>query len=112
MEFVMHYTLIVSKDVAIPPQDFVAKWNADPACRAVASASVDYSMKSVYEPGAACAPLPALEMFAKDVTVYTFYELIKAVLGKQPGCTPTEIIQLEKPNGTRVLLVKRAEAGI
>ncbi len=112
MEFVMHYMLVVSKDVAIPPQEFVAKWNADPPCRAVARASVNYSTKSIYEPGAAGAPLPVLETLAVDVATTTFYDLIKVILCKQRGHKSTEIIQLEKPNGTRVLLVKGTDAKI
>ena len=109
MEFVMHYMLVVSKDVAIPPQEFVAKWNADPTCRVVARASIDYSTKSVYEPNAAGSPLPVLETFACDVATAPFYELIKIILCKPRGHKPTEIIQLEKPNGARVLLIKGAE---
>jgi len=118
MGCVMNYVLVVSKDLAIPLQDFVARWNADPTCRAVARASVDYSTKSVYAP---CAvPLPALELFEEDAAIYPFYELIQTVLCKQPvckqavckpaACKSTEITQFEKPNGARVLLVKAAEA--
>ena len=108
----MYYMLVVSQDVAISPQDFVVQWNANPTCCTVARASVDYSTKYVYEPCATGAPLPTLDLFDEDGATQPFYELIKTVLCKQPVGKSPEIIQLEKPNGTRILLIKDAQAGL
>jgi hypothetical protein len=105
----MKYTIVVTKDVVLPPQEFVNRWNADSACRAVACASVDYSTKSVYEPGVTGA-LPALDLSTIDVNPVTFYGLIIRILQKQQVYKQTEIIELEKPNGERVLVIKGAEA--
>src|SRR4051794_6783279 len=97
----MQYTIVVAKDVAISTQDFVATWNADPACCALACATVDDSTKAVYEPGTIYA-LPMLEMLTAESCPQTFYRLIRRTLQTRQQ---TEIIQLEKPNGARVLVV-------
>ncbi len=103
----MQYTLVVARDVAILPQDFVNQWNADPACRAIAYASLDDSTKAVYKLGVTY-PLPTLEIGAANVDPALFYALIKRILQQQSVCRPTEMIELEKPNGARVLVIKGA----
>ena len=105
----MQYTLIIAKNVEISPQDFVSQWNADPVCRAITYASIDDSIKSVYASGVAY-PLPALEIRAAKIDPAIFYALIKRILQQHSVCRPTELIELEKPNGARVLLIKGVEA--
>ena len=41
MELVMQYILVLSNDVAIGAYDFISKWNANPICRAVATAGIE-----------------------------------------------------------------------
>ena len=98
----MQYTIVIANGVAISTQDFVATWNADPACCAFACANVDYSTKAVYEPGTTYA-LPVLEAATAEICPQAFYKLIRRTLQTRQQ---TEIIQLEKPNGARVLLVR------
>ncbi len=105
----MQYTLVVAKAVAIPAQDFVTQWNADPICYALAYARIDGSTKSVYASGVTVA-LPMLEVGAVDVDRAMFHRLIKRTLQKSLLYQPTEIVELAKPNGARVLLVKIAAA--
>ncbi|MCX6043800.1 MAG: hypothetical protein NT075_01710 [Chloroflexi bacterium] len=107
----MQYTLVVAKDVAIPVQDFVTQWNADPACYAMAYASIDDSIKSVYSPDVRTA-LPTLDVQPVEIDQATFHALIKRTLQTSPLYPPTEIVELAKPNGTRVLVVKSTATGI
>ncbi|CAN5765111.1 hypothetical protein BH10CHL1_BH10CHL1_40870 [soil metagenome] len=108
MEPLMQYTLVVAKDVASLGQDFVAQWNADPACYAIAYADIDHSTKSIYEPGVTTA-LPMLKVAAEFDTA-TLYLLIKRTLQKTALSEPIEIIEVAKPNGARVLLIKCASS--
>lgn len=103
----MQYILVIAKEVAFPPQAFVATWNADPTCRKLAEAAIDCSTKAVYEPDSR-VPLPLLEVTDKSAPSAAILASIQKTFQKKYTHQPTEIIQLEKPNGQRVLLIKQA----
>lgn len=98
--------------LALPPNlnpaDFVAAWNDNPACRTAAEARLAVLPPAQFDPtltGAAAV----LSAVALGVASNALYDLIKAVLIQQGVRRQTEIVELQQPDGTRVLVVKIAE---
>ncbi|MFN8488794.1 MAG: hypothetical protein U0350_14425 [Caldilineaceae bacterium] len=104
----MQYILVVAQEVALPPQEFVAAWNADPTCHRLAHASIDCSTKAVYEPNRRI-PLPLLDIADADPPTALLLASIQQTMQKRQVNKPTELIQVEKPDGNRVLLIKGVE---
>lgn len=107
IEIGMQYTIVVASKLAFAPQDFAAAWNADPTGRAIAKASTDQRVKSVYEPGAKDALLASLDVKA-DIETNEVCDSVQNFLRQQLQ-EQTEIIQVEKPDGTRFLVIKGIE---
>lgn len=104
----MQYILVVAQEVALSPQEFIAAWNADPTCSVLAQASIDRSTKAVYEPNRSI-PLPRLDVADSSLPTALLFASIQKTMQKRWVSQPTELIQLEKPDGNRVLLIKRVK---
>jgi len=104
----MQYILVVAQEVALSPQEFIAAWNADPTCSVLAQASIDRSTKAVYEPNRSI-PLPRLEVADSALPTNLLFASIQKTMQKRWVSQPTELIQLEKPDGNRILLIKCVE---
>ena len=108
IEIGMQYTIVVTSKLAFAPQDFAAAWNADPKGRAIAKAHTDQRVKSVYEPGAKDAFLTSLYVQA-DIETTEVCHSVQNFLRRQLQ-EQTEIVQVEKPDGTCFLVIKGIES--
>lgn len=109
IEIGMQYTIVVASKLLLPPHVFTAAWNADPIGRAIAKASTDQRIKSVYEPGAKDGFLTSLDVQA-DIGTREVCDSVQDFLMRQQLREQTEIIQVAKPDGTHFLLIKGIES--
>jgi hypothetical protein len=89
----------------VSPAEFVAAWNAAPECRAVAEAHLEHPGGVQYDPALVAAGLAVLAGLASGVAGNALYDLIKELLFRQGFRKHTEIVQLEQPDGSRMLVV-------
>lgn len=106
----MEYQIAVPPDLDVKPAGFVETWNEDPACRAVAEARVAESTAEHYDPALVAGGLAVLGSVALGVASNALYDLIKRVLTRQGVRQQIEIMQLDQPDGSRLLVVKIVEA--
>lgn len=102
----MDYQIALSPELGLSPQDFITGWNETPECRALAHADLGESTSAQYDPLLAGAAVAVLGSLALNVVSNALYDLIKKVLAKKGVQQRTEIIQLDQPDGTRLLIVR------
>ncbi len=100
----MDYQIALSPDLDLSSDDFIAAWNDIPECRDVAEARLAKPTSAQYDPFTVAAA--ALSSVALGVTASALYDLIKKVLAKKDITKQIEIIQIEQPDGHRLLIVK------
>jgi len=71
-----NYKITFSPDLKINVEDFVAAWNDEPDCRAVAEAQLETSVAAVHDPISATA-IAILGTIALSVAANTVYDLVK-----------------------------------
>ena len=101
----MDYQIALSPDLGLSPADFAAAWNADPASRAVAEASVDRSASEQYDPFLIAGAVAVLSGVAVNIVSSVLYDLIKQTLAKRDVQKHVEIKEIERPDGSHVLIV-------
>ncbi len=102
----MEYQLALSPDLDLDPDSFVEAWNADAECRAAAEARLEATPAS-YDLGTAAAVILGV---GTGMAANAFWDLIKTFIEGRVR-RRTEITQLERPDGTRVLVVRIEEGG-
>ena len=105
----MDYQIALSPDLGLSAEDFVSAWNETPECRAVAEARPDRSAAAQYGPTLLAGALAVLGGVAINIVSNALYDLIKQALARRGVKTQTEIVQLDRPDGTRLLVVKIVE---
>lgn len=106
----MEYQIALSPELGVSPADFVAAWNETAACRAVATAGLAESTSRHYDPSlVAAAALTVLRDVSLGVAGNALYDLIKQTLAGRGVRRETAIIQVERPDGTRLLIVRIRE---
>lgn len=103
----MDYQIALSSELGVSPADFAAAWNETAACREVATADLVASTFRHYDPSLlAAAALTVLRDVSLGVAGNALYDLIKQALAGRGVRRETEIIQVERPDGTRLLIVR------
>jgi hypothetical protein len=123
----MQVKIALSPDLGITPDEFIAAWNADPDCRAAASASLDLDLPAsrTFDPTIATAALIALLGFGGSIATTTLNELIKKAIERkfkaaEPAAPATvaalpairrqvTIQQTTSPDGAQTIIVTATE---
>jgi hypothetical protein len=97
-----HYQITLAPELGVTPQELAEAWNASAACRAVAEAAVGRPKGAQFDPSVAVMVLSGL---ALGVAGNALYDLLKELLIRQGVRRRTKIVQVEQPDGTRLLVV-------
>lgn len=101
----MDYQIALPPELGVSPAEFIAAWNADAKCRAVAEAHIEHPSGVQYDPVLVAAGLAVLAGLASGVAGNALYDLLKELLFRQGVRKRMEIMQLEQPDGSRLLVV-------
>ncbi|MGH7492896.1 MAG: hypothetical protein ACREOO_10935 [bacterium] len=107
----MNYEIAVPPELRISPDDFVAAWNETPECReaAIAHKAEPRTRTRSFDPSSLTPALAVLGTVAAGVGTNALYDLIKQALTRKGVKKQTEITQIERPDGTKILIVKIIE---
>jgi len=105
----MDYQIALSPELGVSPQDLVDAWNETPACRAVAQATLEQPSGAQYDPTLMVAALTVVSSLALGIAGNMIHDLIKERLAEQGARKRTEIVQVEQPDGSRLLIVTITE---
>jgi hypothetical protein len=107
----MTIQLVLDPDLPLTAADFAAAWNDTPACVAAATADVAPADPAAFflPPELLAAGLVVLSDVSIGVAGNALYDLIKTALARRSVKKTTEIIQIEQPDGTKVLVVRIVE---
>ncbi|MFQ5814822.1 MAG: hypothetical protein ACE5I2_16715 [Anaerolineae bacterium] len=106
----MEYQIALPPELGLSSEEFVAGWNDDQDCLAIAEAGLAEPTTKQYDPTLATAALAVLGSVALNVASNAIYDLIKHVLAKKGVRRDVEIMQLDQPDGSRLLVVKIIDA--
>jgi hypothetical protein len=105
----MDYQIALSPELGLSPKDFADAWNEAPDCRAAAQATLSRPSSAQYDPTLLTVTLTVLSSLALGVASNALYDLIKELLMEQGVRKRTEIVQVEQPDGSRMLVVTITE---
>ncbi len=113
----MNYQIVISPDLGMQADEFVAAWNETPACRRVAEAGLtdEPADVSMIDPALLQQGLILLGSVAGGVALEAIKELaqerLKAYLaGKFPEKPPpVQVEAIRQPGGAYLIVVKEAE---
>lgn len=99
-------TIAFAPELATDAAGFVDDWNRTPDCRNIAQAEVGTAAAATFDPGALVDAVALLTSVATGIAANMIYDRIKQVMAKRRGPAPVEIIELQQPDGTRLLIVR------
>jgi hypothetical protein len=100
----MEYQLALSPDLNVRPSDFVKMWNESQEYRAVAEARLDTPGAGEYNPWIDGA-IAVLTTLGGGIATNALYDWIKQALVKKGVRKKTRFMQIDKPDGTRIIVV-------
>ena len=103
----MDYLIVFEPELGIDPESFVAAWNQEPDCQVVTTARLERGQATSY----GFDVLALLGAVALELGGAALYDLIKHVVAQHKGILTQslELIEIEQPDGTRVLAVRLAK---
>ena len=101
----MEYQLALSPDLNVRPSDFVKMWNESQEYRAVAEARLDTSSAAQYDPTLIDGAIAVLTTLGGGIATNALYDWIKQALVKKGVRKKTRFTQIDKPDGTRIIVV-------
>jgi hypothetical protein len=105
----MEYQIALAPELGLCPQMFADAWNERPDCRAVAQARLSRPSSAQYDPALLTVTLTVLSSLALGVAGNALYDLIKKLLMEQGVRKRTEIVQVEQPDGSCLLVITIVE---
>ena len=105
----MEYHIALSPELDVEPADLVAAWNETPECRAVAQARLSRPASAQFDPTVMSAVLTVVSGIAGGIAGNILYDMIKERLAAQGVQKRTEIVAMEQPDGSRLLMVTITE---
>jgi hypothetical protein len=105
----MEYQVALSPELGLSSEDFVRAWNETAACRAVADASVTSPRSAQFDPSLLGVTLTIASSLALGAAGNALYDLIRELLMGRGVRRQTEIVQIEQPDGSRLLVVTITE---
>ena len=105
----MAYHIALDPKLAVSPAEFITAWNQTPECLAVGKAERSAEASAEFDPLLAAALVTIASSLLVNIASNIFYDLIKEALARQGVTKRTEIIEMTRPDGTRLLIVKIEE---
>jgi hypothetical protein len=105
----MDYQIALAPDLGLSARAFSEAWNDTPECRAAAQARLAGPTAEQYNPDLIAGAVAVLGSVAVGLATNALYDLIKAALLKRGVRKRTEMIQLDQPDGTRLIVVQIVE---
>ena len=105
----MELRIALSPELGLDAAQFSAAWNATPECLQVARAEIVQVTGTEFGPPVLAVALGILGNLALGVAGNALYDLVKRALARGGVRRATKIVQLDQPDGTRVLLASLDE---
>ena len=105
----MDYHVALSPELDLSPEKFAAAWNEAPECRDLAQARLSQTRSAQFYGTLLTVTLTVLSSLVLGAAGNALYDLIKELLWQQGVRKRTEIVQLEQPDGSRLLVVTMGE---
>ena len=105
----MDYHIALSPELDLSPEKFAAAWNETPECRDLAQARLSQTQGAQFYGTLLTVTLTVLGSLALGAAGNALYDLIKETLMRQGVRKRTEIVHLEQPDGSRLLVVTVVE---
>jgi hypothetical protein len=105
----MEYQVALSPELGLAPADLVSEWNATPASRRVADARLEHAGERRFDPTLAAGAMVVLGNVALSLASSALYDLIKAAVARRGVRRTTEVREVHRPDGTRLLVVTTTE---
>jgi hypothetical protein len=105
----MEYQIALSPELGLSPEDFVAAWNGKANCHVVAEACMTSPKSAQFDPTLLGVTLTVVGSLALGVASNALYDLIKELLMDCGVRKRTEIVQVDQPDGSRLLVVTITE---
>ncbi|HLK60169.1 MAG TPA: hypothetical protein VKU00_26645 [Chthonomonadaceae bacterium] len=106
----MEYQIVLSPGLELSATDFVAAWNSTPEGQAVAKASVGESTPTQYvEPSLLVTGIALLHDVSVGIAAAGLYDLIKKICIERGAHKQPQIIEVEQPDGSHLLIITRDE---
>ncbi len=106
----MEYQLAFPSDLGLGPEEFVTAWNATPdRCTIADIRLAPSSGAATYDPLLVAGVITVISTVATGVLTNVLPEQIKQLLTKKGSQKHTEIVELEQPDGSRMLGVTTDE---
>ena len=103
----MEYQIAFAPDLGIAVEQFAVQWNADPKTHAIGEAHVDANTAEAYDLGAV-AELVIIPLLV-GLGTNALYDLVKERLFASGVRNRITHVEIEKPDGTRVLVIVAEE---
>ncbi len=105
----MEYQVVLSPELGLAAADLVSEWNGTPASREAADARLEHTGERRFDPSLAAGAVVVLGNVALSLASSALYDLIKAAVARRGVRTTTEVREIHRPDGTRVLVVTTTE---
>jgi hypothetical protein len=99
----MEFQIAFPPDLGITPEAFAAEWNADAESRSIGEARFDPDPSKQYDFGVIIG-LVIIPLLV-SISANAFYDLRKARLVASGVRKRTQLIEVEQPDGSRLLVV-------
>lgn len=99
------YQLAFAPDLEVRPTDFVTEWNENPESRTQGEARLNTSSSTHYDPSLMDGAMAVLLVLSEGIVTNALYDLIKHLLIKKGVRKKTRITQIDKPDGTHILVI-------
>ncbi len=107
----MEVQLAFDPGLHLAADQFTTAWNDTPDCAAVASAHTQPASAATFlPPEMVAAGMTVLGGISLNVVSDALYDLIKMALARGGVQKTTEIMQLTKPDGTELLVIRIVES--
>jgi hypothetical protein len=105
----MEYQIALSPELDVEPENLVDAWNETPECRAVAQARLSQPSSAQYDPTVLSVVLTVFSGIAGGIASNILYDMIKERLAEQGVRKQTQIVEMEHPDGSRLLVITITE---
>jgi hypothetical protein len=101
----MQYRLVLPPELGLEPADFVATWNDEQETRYVAEARLSPASSRRFDPTLATVAIELAIGVSSGVASAGIYDLIKKVVAKKGVQKHTQIVELDQPDGSKMLIM-------